>query len=202
MVTRRVVPAPRRLRGATLIEVLIAMVIIAFGLLGIAGLQLRLQTSEMEAYQRSQALLLLGDLKGRMEANRLQVAQYAAEAPLAAPVGVLMTCATPAAGMSRAKRDVIEWCNALQGAAETVDAGATRLGAMVGGRGCVEDLGATPTGDRSLRITVVWQASTPIAAPPEACGAGLYNGPAGSACQGDLCRRAVSTIVRIARLGS
>ena len=123
-------------------------------------------------------------------------------APLAAPVGVLMTCPTPAAGMSRAKRDVIEWCNALQGAAETVDAGATRLGAMVGGRGCVEDLGATPTGDRSLRITVVWQASTPIAAPPEACGAGLYNGPAGSACQGDLCRRAVSTIVRIARLGS
>jgi type IV pilus assembly protein PilV len=49
---------------------------------------------------------------------------------------------------------------------------------------------------------VAWQGSTPIAAPTETCGANLYNGAAGSACRDDLCRRTVSTIVRIGKLSS
>ena len=49
-----------------MIEVLVTMVIIAFGLLGMAGLQMRMQTSEMESYQRSQALLLLNDMANRI----------------------------------------------------------------------------------------------------------------------------------------
>jgi type IV pilus assembly protein PilV len=185
----------------SMIEVLVAMVIIAFGLLGIAGLQVRMQASEMEAYQRSQALLLLADMKGRMESNRLEITQYALEAPLASPVGV-GACPVWAATLTRVKQDISRWCDALQGAGETANAGANRVGAMVGGRGCVEDLGTSGVGDRSLRITVAWQGSTPIAVPPVACGAGEYDGAAGSACQGDLCRRAVSTIVRIGRLAS
>ncbi len=35
-------------RGATLLEALVTLVIIAFGLLGLVGLQSRLQVSEME----------------------------------------------------------------------------------------------------------------------------------------------------------
>ena len=181
-----------------MIEVLVTMVIIAFGLLGMAGLQVRLQSSEMDAYQRTQAMLLLNDLKGRMEVNRLEAAKYAEEAPLATPVGAGMECPALAPGLTRVKRDTIQWCNSLQGAAET--AGGSQVGAMIGGRGCVEDLGAGPSGDLSLRVTVAWQGLTPLAAPAEACGAGLYAGPAGSACQGDLCRRTVSTVVRIANL--
>ncbi len=184
--------------GATMIEVLVTMVIIAFGLLGIAGLQVRLQSSEVEAYQRTQALLLLNDLKWRIEANRLQSAKYAETAPLTAPVGAgMVTCPVPAAGTAtRAELDVAEWCNALQGAAELT--GASRVGAMIGGRGCVEDL--TPpasTGGQVLRVTVAWQGLTPLAAPPEACGTDLYDGPG---CESDRCRRTVSTIVRLANL--
>ena len=52
------------------------MVIIAFGLLGMAGLQMRMQTSEMESYQRSQALLLLNDMANRIAANRNNAASY------------------------------------------------------------------------------------------------------------------------------
>jgi type IV pilus assembly protein PilV len=201
MVKLRMAPPPLRERGVSMIEVLVAMVIIAFGLLGIAGLQVRLQASEMEAYQRSQAVLLVADLKGRMEANRLEITQYAVEAPLATPVGV-GACPVWAAGLTRVKKDISQWCDALQGAGETTNAGANRVGAMIGGRGCVEDLGTSGVGDRSLRITVAWQGTTPIAAPAVPCGANQYDGAAGSACQGDLCRRAISTIVRIGRLAS
>ena len=59
-----------RQRGASLIEVLVTLVIVAFGLLGIVGMQARLQVSEMEAYQRSQALLLLNDMANRIAINR------------------------------------------------------------------------------------------------------------------------------------
>jgi type IV pilus assembly protein PilV len=57
-------------RGTTLLEVLVTLVILAIGLLGLAGLQTRLQVSEMEAYQRSQALILLNDMASRIASNR------------------------------------------------------------------------------------------------------------------------------------
>jgi type IV pilus assembly protein PilV len=183
--------------GATMIEVLVTIVIIAFGLLGIAGLQVRLQSSEVEAYQRTQALLLLNDLKWRIEANRLQSAKYADTAPLSAPVGAGMaSCPVPVATATRAELDVAEWCNALQGAGELT--GPSRVGAMIGGRGCVEDLTpAASTLGQVVRVTVAWQGLTPLAAPAEACGSGLYDGPG---CASDRCRRTVSTIVRLANL--
>ncbi len=53
------------------------MVIIAFGLLGMAGLQMRMQSSEMEAYQ-GQALLLLNDMANRISSNRTNAAAYLA----------------------------------------------------------------------------------------------------------------------------
>jgi type IV pilus assembly protein PilV len=41
-----------------------------------------------------------------------------------------------------------------------------------------------------------------LSAPPNsvACGATLYDGAAGTPCVGDLCRRVVTTLVRIATL--
>jgi type IV pilus assembly protein PilV len=180
-----------------MIEVLVTMVIIAFGLLGMAGLQMRLQSSEMESYQRTQALMLLDDLRHRLETNRLEAAKYPEGAPVATPVGAGMTCPVTNAGSTRAEKDVKEWCDALQGAAES--AGGSKVGAMVGGRGCVEDLGIGPSGEKRYRVAVAWQGLTPIAVPVETCGAGAYN-TAGTGCQGDLCRRVVSTVIRIAKL--
>ncbi|TFZ02135.1 pilus assembly protein [Ramlibacter henchirensis] len=196
--SRKPRPRVRSGRGASMIEVLVTLVIIALGLLGMVGLQAKLQSTEMESYQRTQALLLLDDLRGRIEANRLEVANYADYAPVGTPLGAGMVCpdATPAS--TRVLRDVRQWCLALQGASETV--GGASVGAMVGGRGCVESLGVGPTGDQTVRVSVAWQGLTPIAAPAETCAAGLYNGAAGTPCQGDLCRRVVSTVIRIANL--
>ena len=62
--------------GASMVEILVTLVIIAFGLLGMAGLQMRLQVSEVESYQRSQALLLLNDMASRIATNRNGAASY------------------------------------------------------------------------------------------------------------------------------
>ncbi|WP_171011876.1 type IV pilus modification protein PilV [Pseudomonas sp. 2FE] len=175
-------------RGLTLIEVLVTILILSIGLLGMAGLQSRLQMSEVEAYQRAQALLLLNDMANRIATNRNAAASYLTTT---GPLGAGMTCPT---GTSTQQRDAGEWCNALQGAGEV--SGSSKLGAMLGGRGCVESLG----GGQYL-ITVAWQGLTPLSAPPTgvSCGAGSY-GPAGTACANDVCRRAVTTIVRVAAL--
>ena len=178
--------------GFSMIEVLVTIVIIAFGLLGIAGLQVRLQMSEMESYQRSQALLLLNDMANRIATNRNNAASYVTTA--ANPMGEGMVCPTTTATV--AQRDLGEWCNAMQGAGETTNSGASKVRALVGGRGCVESVGS------DYLVTVVWQGRTPITAPPAsvACGANSYNAASGSPCVNDLCRRPVTTLVRIAAL--
>ena len=178
--------------GFSMIEVLVTIVIIAFGLLGIAGLQVRLQMSEMESYQRSQALLLLNDMASRIATNRNNAASYVTTA--ANPMGEGMVCPTTTATV--AQRDLGEWCNAMQGAGETTNSGASKVRALVGGRGCVESVGS------DYLVTVVWQGRTPITAPPAsvACGANSYNAASGSPCVDDLCRRPVTTLVRIAAL--
>ncbi|HEX5802558.1 MAG TPA: type IV pilus modification protein PilV, partial [Azospira sp.] len=55
--------------GFTLIEVMIAILILAFGVLGLAGLQARSITAENESYSRAQAILLLQDMTTRLSAN-------------------------------------------------------------------------------------------------------------------------------------
>ncbi|PKQ42851.1 MULTISPECIES: type IV pilus modification protein PilV [Pseudomonas] len=62
--------APQRQHGATLIEVLIAVVVLSIGLLGLAGMQATSVKSNHSAYQRSQATLFAYDLADRMRANR------------------------------------------------------------------------------------------------------------------------------------
>jgi type IV pilus assembly protein PilV len=179
----------RRQRGVSMIEVLVTIVILAVGLLGLAGLQSRLQMSEMEGYQRAQAMILLEDMAHRFAANRNSAADYVT----ANPLGAAMLC--PADVANTVKRDVREWCLALQGAGEKV--GAADVGAMIGGRGCIE---ALPNSE--YLITVAWQGMGPVSAPPAsvACGKDLYNSTEASGCISDRCRRVVTTVVKIAPL--
>lgn len=175
-------------RGATMIEVLVTIVILTFGLLGLAGLQARLQVSEMESYQRAQALILLEDMANRITTNRAAAASYVTGSPLGAGI----TCPTATSSSPLQQKDVSEWCEALKGAAET--AGSSKVGAMIGARGCVESSIAN-----EYLVTVAWQGLAPISAPPAsvACGKDEYNG---GACTNDRCRRAITTIVRIGTL--
>ena len=62
----------RQVAGFAMIEVMVTVVVVAFGLLGIAGLVSRSFVTEVEGTQRTQALLLLQDMASRIEANRGQ----------------------------------------------------------------------------------------------------------------------------------
>lgn len=61
---------PGTQQGTTLIEVLIAVVILAVGLLGMAGLQATSVQTNQGAYYRSQASILANDMADRMRTNR------------------------------------------------------------------------------------------------------------------------------------
>jgi type IV pilus assembly protein PilV len=189
-------------RGVTLVEVLVTLVILAIGLLGLVALHARVQVLQAESYQRAQALILLKDMAGRIANNRNNVATYIADFAgqnmATQGVGSHLSagqCPAPDGATPRAQADVADWCIALRGAAESLDG--SNVGAMVGGRGCIDDL----EGGRFL-VTVAWQGLAPIEAPPESvtCGAGQYEGGEGTPCAGDVCRRAVTTVVQLADL--
>lgn len=169
--------------GTSLIEILISLVILTFGLLGLAALQGRANTAELEAYQRGQALILMQDMVSRIENNVSSVASYVtgATAPVGAGLADAADCTTLG---NRAATDLCEWSKTLKGSSEVV--GTSNKGAMIDGRGCVE----TITAGREYRVSVVWQGMGKIANPTTTtCGNGSYDSSES--------RRAVTTIIRI-----
>ena len=179
--------------GFSLIEVLVSILIIAIGLLSLAGFQLKSQSAELESYQRAQALALLNDMAERLAANGANAPTYVSttiwgtgETTYTAPAD----CAALAVGS--AARDQCEWSVTLQGAAEM--AGATaRTGAMVGARGCLSQIQAPVTGTCTpgvYEVAVAWQGFTPTRSPPNTCAQGLYG-------TNDALRRVISMRITV-----
>lgn len=94
-------------QGATLIEVLVAVVILSIGLLGLAGLQATSVQSNYSAYYRSQATLLAYDLGDRMRANRTAGLASSADSSFPASSSSNTVSGTQAA------KDKAEWLNSL-----------------------------------------------------------------------------------------
>lgn len=69
---------PKKLQhGFTLLEILIAVLISAIGLLGLAGLTTTALQLNQSSYQRTQAIALMEDLLDRIRVNRNQANNYA-----------------------------------------------------------------------------------------------------------------------------
>jgi type IV pilus assembly protein PilV len=68
-----------RTAGLTLVEILIALLVISVGLLGVAGLHAMSLRNNYDALMRSHASALAGDIADRMRANRAAAAAYAIE---------------------------------------------------------------------------------------------------------------------------
>ncbi len=64
-------------KGFTLIEVLVAMLVIAIGVLGVAALQFQALKYNHDAYLRSQINVLANDIIDRIRINNANVADYA-----------------------------------------------------------------------------------------------------------------------------
>ena len=178
------IATPAKNRGTSMLEILITMLILAIGMLGLASLQGRAHTSELESYQRGQALVLLQDMAGRIEGNLANAASYAPGAVGTGATDALI-CTT---FTSRAAVDLCEWSKALKGSSETKGGTTIKQGAMINGRGCVATTAVTDV----YMVSVVWQGLTATVVPTTTCGQNSYDSEAS--------RRAVTMMVRIPNL--
>lgn len=174
--------------GFTLIEVLVSMLLMAIGLLGLAGLQISSINNQFEAYQRLRALLLVEDMASRIQVNPApaRAAAYAVGSDYGRRA--IENCT---AGASLAQRDLCEWNVALAGA-DTQLTGA-HLGSIAHARGCLANPAPSGDGDFIVRITVAWLGRAPTSAPSSACGRGQYGSD-------DSFRRTISQDVVLANL--
>ena len=91
------------MRGFTLLEVLVAMVVLSIGLLGLAGLMGSSLKNSHSAYQRTQATWLAYDALDRMRANRA----------IALAGGYNLALGAAPGGSGLAATDLSEWDTAL-----------------------------------------------------------------------------------------
>ncbi len=121
--------------GFTMVEVLITLVILAVGLLGLAGLQVRSLSGSHGAYLRTQAAQYAADMVDRMLANR--------GAATAGNYNLAMG-ATPCALTTVACNDLVEWHNLLNGTINVT-------GGLPGGRGSI-----AVDADHVVTVVVQW----------------------------------------------
>lgn len=206
-------PAGPAARGFTLVEVLVTMVVMLIGLLGIVRLQSRASATELESYERAQALSIARDMESRLKLSRNIVSGFLGDSVSSTDGAVYVgngstnhanadgLCPAPAAGSSAqvlAEHQACEWGVGLLGASMKETASGSRMGAMVGARGCVmrvEPAQANALAD--LYVVVVWQGAAKLRDPPAAS--------PGAACAstvdfGDGYRRAVSLRVLVPNL--
>ena len=169
--------------GALLIEVLIAVLICAFGLLGFAGMQARAVSTDFETLQRSEALVLLEDMVSRINANRAHAGDYVSAGLLGA--GGVADCT----GLTGAALDLCEWSNLIRGNAE--QRAGTAIGSMISARGCITR--PATSSDRYV-VSIAWQGIVQTAAPASPCGQG------DAAFPDETLRRTASATVCVALL--
>ena len=102
-------------RGFTLVEALVAMVVLSVGMLGIAALGIESLRASRAALVRTEAVTLATDMADRIRANRAAGAAYAGAAADAANV----ECEAGGAGCSPAElaaHDLFIWGDAIAGA--------------------------------------------------------------------------------------
>lgn len=160
--------------GMSMIEVLVTIVILAFGLLGLAALHMKMQAAALESQQRAQAVTLLSDIKDRISTNRAQAADYIVDGLVGTGDARPLSCTGLSSGP---QKDLCEWSNALKGQAE--QGTVSNTGAMIGARGCITQLNAANTAagvcvPATYRVSIVWQGVHKTAAPSLTCGQGTY----------------------------
>jgi len=95
--------ATRRMHsGVSLIEALVALLVLSIGLLGLANLQLTAIRNAHSAHLRSQASILAQDILDRMRANRANATAYAITLSATAPTGSAVS-----------DQDLADWLKAL-----------------------------------------------------------------------------------------
>ena len=126
--------------GFTLLEVLVAMLVLSIGLLGLAGLMASSMRNNQSAYHSTQATWFAYDILDRMRANSASALAggYSAANTLGSPA----SCSTTASSGSIAAQDIGGWKNIIACALPEGDGSIT----------------VTPA-NRRVRITIQWNDS-------------------------------------------
>lgn len=170
-----------RQRGFTMVEVMITVLILAVGMLAIAGLQMTAKRSGQQAWQRSLAILLADNMIERIRANPAAVEDYHTGLGDGALGGGSIDeeptdCAAgECSAQEMAEWDLWNWERRLDGAA-IQDADDNDAGGLIEPHGCIvfEEAGAAAPNTGRLRVVVSWEALTEtsdaVPADEEACG--------------------------------
>lgn len=103
---------PLRQRAFTLLEVLVALLVLSIGLLGLASLQVFGLKFGHQSYERTQATLLIYDLADRMRANPwgVRYGYYTGPIPTSAPTPSCESATlTPCSPAQLAADDLYRW---------------------------------------------------------------------------------------------
>jgi type IV pilus assembly protein PilV len=113
---RRPISHPQSNAGMSLLEVLIAVLVLAIGLLGVAALQAAALRNSHNSLGRSQAVIesyaMLDAIRAAVPSTGLSNPQ--AKAAALDAYDLARTCATPTANTTLAQKDVRLWIDALQ----------------------------------------------------------------------------------------
>jgi type IV pilus assembly protein PilV len=139
-------------RGFSLVEALVALVVLSIGMLGIAGLYVESLRSGTSALLRTQAVNLASDMADRIRANPTAGTAY--EKTVDAVGAVTAACTAAGTGTcsvaEMAATDIAQWTQALDDRSDNPATG--RLG-LPSGRGIIQVSATTP---RVYTITVQW----------------------------------------------
>lgn len=177
---------PSHSKGFSLIEVLFALFIFSFGLLGIAGLQLVAKQNNYDSQQRTTAALLASEIAEKIRVNTRGGDNYVANVEGVVPANIPATVSAADCGPGMtcdfntlALYDLKEWYNAIQGASETNTAG-NSVGGLVAPSACIrpiDQVGASGATRLGYTIAIAWRGKTPLSDPAaDPCGnaSGLY----------------------------
>lgn len=149
-------------QGVSFIEVIVALVILATGILGAVAMQATAKQASFDAMQRSVASSLAQGIIARMRANApsinpdLTLVAYAldtyGESIDGVPSNRCDNAVTPCTPLQMSTNDRYEWELALMGGDTTQ--GTTSVGGLVGGRACIFQ------NANAYSVVISWQGRT------------------------------------------
>ena len=163
-----------KVRGFSIIEVLITLLVFSVGLLGYAALQDRSQKAQLEVYQRVYALNLVDYMVDQIRANPAAQGCYGL-AGTEVGTGYYGSYSCSSYGTAETQAQVIDavnsWSDLLKGSGEVVDG--KSVGGLLNARGCIDYDNINQT----FSVSVVWQGLVETVAPvTTSCGSSSYGG--------------------------
>ncbi|MFQ6371298.1 type IV pilus modification protein PilV [Shewanella sp. YIC-542] len=140
-------------KGFSLIEVMVALVILVIGLIGIFNLHIVAKRASFESFQQTQAAYLANDILNRMKLNRSVINDYVGDYGVLSGESTPTSCddaAVTCAPADMAAWDIYQWRWLFSGGAE-VSSDSVNVGGLDSTMACIAVAGNTVT------VAVAWK---------------------------------------------